>query len=275
MKIFKSISSIQKYLSTQSQIAFIPTMGNLHQGHLSLIRKAKKPKTCIVVSIFVNRLQFNDKKDFASYPKTLKQDLEYLKNECVDAVFIPTEQQMNINHSEFKLSFFNLDYKLCDAFRPGHFEGVIAIVMKFCNIIRPHYLFLGKKDYQQLFILKNLMREFCYPIKIMAVPTKREKNGLAMSSRNGLIQKKYTTKISELYNELMQIKKTCKSLIHIKKVELRAFQNLTKNGWIVDYVSVRSQKTLLSPKNNEKKLVALIAAHLGNVRLIDNIEFCI
>ena len=275
MKIFKSISSIQKYLSKQSQIAFIPTMGNLHQGHLSLIRKAKKPKICIVVSIFINRLQFNDKKDFASYPKTLKQDFEYLKNECVDAVFIPSEQEMNINRSEFKLSFFNLEYQLCDAFRPGHFEGVIAIVMKFCNIIRPHYLFLGKKDYQQLFILKNLMREFCYPIKIIAVPTKREKNGLAMSSRNGLIQKKYTTKISELYDELMQIKKTCKSLNLINKVEFRAFQNLTKNGWNVDYVSVRSQKTLLGPKNNEKKLVALIAAHLGNVRLIDNIEFCI
>ena len=144
MKIFKSISSIQKYLSTQSQIAFVPTMGNLHQGHLSLIRKAKKPKTCIVVSIFVNRLQFNDKKDFASYPKTLKQDLEYLKNECVDAVFIPTEQEMNTNHSEFKLSFFNLEYQLCDAFRPGHFEGVITIVMKLCNIIQPHYLFFPK-----------------------------------------------------------------------------------------------------------------------------------
>ena len=201
--------------------------------------------------------------------------MEYLKNECVDAVFIPTEQEMNINHSEFKLSFFNLDYKLCDAFRPGHFEGVIAIVMKFCNIIQPHYLFLGKKDYQQLFILKNLMQAFCYPIKIIAVPTKREKNGLAMSSRNSLIQKSYISKISGLYSELKQIKKICKSLNDIKKIEHKALQNLTKDGWIVDYVSVRSQKTLLSPKNNEKKLVALIAARLGNVRLIDNIEFCI
>ena len=275
MKIFKSISSIQKYLNTQNQIAFVPTMGNLHEGHLSLIRKAKKPKTSIVVSIFVNRLQFNNKKDFIFYQKTLKQDLEYLKNEFVDAVFIPTEQEMNINHSEFKLSFFNLDYKLCDAFRPGHFEGVIAIVMKFCNIIQPHYLFLGKKDYQQLFILKNLMQAFCYPIKIIAVPTKREKNGLAMSSRNSLIQKSYISKISGLYSELKQIKKICKSLNDIKKIEHKALQNLTKDGWIVDYVSVRSQKTLLSPKNNEKKLVALIAARLGNVRLIDNIEFCI
>jgi pantoate--beta-alanine ligase len=275
MKVFKKKKSIQIFSAKQKSIAFVPTMGNLHSGHIKLIQAAKKKCSCVVVSIFINPTQFNEKSDFEKYPKTLTQDLKLLKKLRIDAVFIPDEIEMHTDKNDFKLNMLNTDHGLCDSYRPGHFEGVILIVSRLCNIIRPNYLFLGKKDYQQLFILKKLIKFYCYPIKVIGIQTIREKSGLAISSRNNQLSNLNRLESIILYKTLQNIKKTCKSLNKIEKIENEFTENLKKNGWIVDYLTIRSQLSLLKPTRSERKLVALVAAKKHNIRLIDNIEFCI
>jgi pantoate--beta-alanine ligase len=247
----------------------------LHDGHLALVRKAHSLDKLVVVSIFVNEIQFNSSADFKSYPRTLKEDLIKLQKENVDIVFVPNKEQMNTINNPFTFDLKKIKHDLCDKNRPGHFEGVISIVARFCNIIRPSYLLLGKKDYQQLFIVKNFLNDFCYPIKVLAVNTEREQSGLAMSSRNSLIAKKNLHVASMLYQQLTYVKANLKTISDLRSMEQKVAKELQDNGWKVDYVSIRSQKTLLAPHHSERKLVALVAAYLGKVRLIDNIEFCI
>ena len=275
MNTIKSIRGLSKFISQNKEIAFVPTMGNLHDGHLALVRKARSLNKLVVVSIFVNEIQFNSSADFKSYPRTLKEDLIKLKKENVDIVFVPNKEQMNTINNPFTFDLKKIKHGLCDKNRSGHFEGVISIVARFCNIIRPSYLLLGKKDYQQLFILKKFLNDFCYPIKVLAVNTEREQSGLAMSSRNSLIAKKHLPVASMLYQQLTYIKTNLKTISELRSMEEKVAKALQDNGWKVDYVSIRSQKTLLSPLYGERKLVALVAAYLGKVRLIDNIEFCI
>jgi pantoate--beta-alanine ligase len=275
MNTIKSIQGLSKFISQNKEIAFVPTMGNLHDGHLTLVRKARSLNKLVVVSIFVNEIQFNSSADFKSYPRTLKEDLIKLQKENVDIVFVPNKEEMNTINNPFTFDLKKIKHDLCDKNRPGHFEGVISIVARFCNIIRPSYLLLGKKDYQQLFILKKFLNDFCYPIKVLAVNTEREKSGLAMSSRNSLIAKKNLPVASMLYQELNYIKANLKSISDLRSMEQKVAKELQDNGWKVEYVSIRSQKTLLAPQYSERKLVALVAAYLGKVRLIDNIEFCI
>lgn len=275
MKTIKSIRELNKFVSLNKEIAFVPTMGNLHDGHLALVRKARSLNKLVVVSIFVNEIQFNSSADFKSYPRTLKEDLIKLQKENVDIVFVPNKKQMNTTNNHFTFDLKKIKHDLCDKNRPGHFEGVISIIARFCNVIRPSYLLLGKKDYQQLFILKKFLNDFCYSIKVLAVNTEREQSGLAMSSRNSLIEKKYLPVASMLYQELTYIKANLKSISGLSSMEQKVAKELKDNGWKVDYVSIRSQKTLLAPHHSERKLVALVAAYLGKVRLIDNIEFCI
>ena len=275
MNTIKSIRGLSKFISQNKEIAFVPTMGNLHDGHLALVRKARSLNKLVVVSIFVNEIQFNSSADFKSYPRTLKEDLIKLQKENVDIVFVPNKEQMNTINNPFNFDLKKIKHDLCDKNRPGHFEGVISIVARFCNIIRPSYLLLGKKDYQQLFILKKFLNDFCYPIKVLAVNTEREQSGLAMSSRNSLIIKKYLPVASMLYQQLTYIKANLKTISELRSMEEKVTKKLQDNGWKVDYVSIRSQKTLLAPQRSERKLVALVAAYLGKVRLIDNIEFCI
>lgn len=275
MNTIKSIRELNKFISQNKEIAFVPTMGNLHDGHLALVRKAHSLNKLVVVSIFVNEIQFNSSADFKSYPRTLKEDLIKLQKENVDIVFVPNKEQMNTINNPFMFDLKKIKHDLCDKNRPGHFEGVISIVARFCNIIQPSYLLLGKKDYQQLFILKNFLNDFCYPIKVLAVNTEREQSGLAMSSRNSLIAKKNLPVASMLYQQLTYIKANLKTISDLRSMEQKVANELQDNGWKVDYVSIRSQKTLLAPHHSERKLVALVAAYLGKVRLIDNIEFCI
>ena len=275
MNIVKSIRGLSKFISQNKETAFVPTMGNLHDGHLALVRKARSLNKLVVVSIFVNEIQFNSSADFKSYPRTLKEDLIKLQKENVDIVFVPNKEQMNTINNLFTFDLKKIKHDLCDKNRPGHFEGVISIVARFCNVIRPNYLLLGKKDYQQLFILKKFLNDFCYPIKVLAVNTEREQSGLAMSSRNSLIAKEYLPIASMLYQQLTYIKTNLKTISDLRSMEEKVSKELQRNGWKVDYVSIRSQKTLLAPHHNERKLVALVAAYLGKVRLIDNIEFCI
>ena len=275
MKTIKSIRELNKFVSQNKEIAFVPTMGNLHDGHLALVRKARSLNKLVVVSIFVNEIQFNSSDDYKSYPRTLKEDFIKLQKENVDIVFVPNKDQMNTINSPFTFDLKKIKHDLCDKNRPGHFEGVISIVARFCNVIRPSYILLGKKDYQQLFILKKFLNDFYYPIKVLAVNTKREQSGLAMSSRNSLIPKKHLPVASMLHRQLTYIKTNLKTISELRSMEEKVAKKLQDNGWKVDYVSIRSQKTLLAPKYSERKLVALVAAYLGKVRLIDNIEFCI
>jgi pantoate--beta-alanine ligase len=214
MNTIKSIRGLSKFISQNKEIAFVPTMGNLHDGHLALVRKARSLNKLVVVSIFVNEIQFNSSADFESYPRTLKDDLIKLQKENVDIVFVPNKEQMNTINNPFTFDLKKIKHDLCDKNRPGHFEGVISIVARFCNIIRPSYLLLGKKDYQQLFILKKFLNDFCYPIKVLAVNTEREQSGVAMSSRNSLITKKYLPVASMLYQQLTYIKANLKQFLN-------------------------------------------------------------
>ena len=275
MKTIKSIRKLSNFVSQNKEIAFVPTMGNLHDGHLALVRKARSLNKLVVVSIFVNEIQFNNATDYKSYPRTLKQDLIKLQKENVDIVFVPNKKQMNIIKNPFTFDLKKIKHDLCDKNRPGHFEGVISIIARFCNIIRPSYLLLGKKDYQQLFIVKKFLNDFCYPIKVLAVNTEREQSGLAMSSRNSLIAKKHLPVASMLHQQLKYIKVNLKAISDLHSMEKKVAKELQDNAWKVDYVSIRSQDTLLAPQQRDRKLVALVAAYLGKVRLIDNIEFCI
>jgi len=275
MKTIKSIQELGKCILQKKEIAFIPTMGNLHDGHLALVRKARSLNKLVLVSIFVNEIQFNSAADYNSYPRTLKEDLIKLQKENVDIVFVPNKKQMNTINNFITFDLKKMQHGLCDKNRPGHFAGVISIIARFCNIIRPSYLIMGKKDYQQLFIVKKFLNEFCYPIKVLSVNTKREQSGLAMSSRNSLIAKKHLLIAPMLYQQLTYIKTNLKKMSSLSSIEKKVASELEKNGWKVEYVTIRSQKTLFIPTCNERKLVALIAAYLGKVRLIDNIEFCI
>lgn len=275
MKTIKSIRKLSKFVSQNKEIAFVPTMGNLHDGHLALVRKARSLNKLVVVSIFVNEIQFNNAADYKSYPRTLKQDLIKLQKENIDIVFVPNKKQMNTIKNPFTFDLKKIKHDLCDKNRPGHFEGVISIIARFCNIIRPSYLLLGKKDYQQLFIVKKFLNDFCYPIKVLAVNTEREQSGLAMSSRNSLIAKKHLPVASMLHQQLKYIKVNLKAISDLHSMEKKVAKELQDNAWKVDYVSIRSQDTLLAPQHKDRKLVALVAAYLGKVRLIDNIEFCI
>ncbi|CAI8214914.1 MAG: Pantothenate synthetase [Arcobacter lacus] len=275
MKIFKNKLILQKEISKDNCLSFVPTMGGLHEGHLSLIKKAKKKKCKICVSIFVNPTQFNDQNDYINYPRTIKSDLSILKNLGINSVFIPNEEELNISNQEFSITLNNQDFGLCEKYRDGHFEGVVTIVSKLCNIIKPKYLVLGKKDYQQLHVLQKYIQNFCYPIKVLPVKTVREKNGLAMSSRNNLLTASQLEKASELYKNILELSKQCRSITNISKSEKKFTQNLIAKDWNIEYLTVRSQKTLLHPKSSEKDLVVMIAAKIENIRLIDNIEFCI
>jgi pantoate--beta-alanine ligase len=275
MKIIKKFDIAKNYFSSLQEVIFVPTMGNLHAGHIQLINVALKKTPNVVVSIFVNPTQFNDQNDYINYPRTIKSDLSILKNLGINSVFIPNEEELNISNQEFSITLNNQDFGLCEKYRDGHFEGVVTIVSKLCNIIKPKYLVLGKKDYQQLHVLQKYIQNFCYPIKVLPVKTVREKNGLAMSSRNNLLTASQLEKASELYKNILELSKQCRSITNISKSEKKFTQNLIAKDWNIEYLTVRSQKTLLHPKSSEKDLVVMIAAKIENIRLIDNIEFCI
>ena len=194
IQTIKVLTETLEKIRRKKTINFIPTMGNLHEGHLSLIKKSQKEDYVSLVSIFVNPLQFSEKNDFKNYPRTLKKDLELLKKHNVDLIFLPKE---NFANTSLSIDIGQLGKKLCGKDRPGHFSGVALIILKFLNLIQPHFLILGQKDYQQILVIKKLIKDFFFKTKVIILPTFRENNGLALSSRNRLIsgKKKHLTKI--------------------------------------------------------------------------------
>ena len=276
MQIIHANYELIDILKPLTNIAFVPTMGNLHEGHLTLIQEAFKKSKHVVVSIFINPLQFNSNEDFKKYPRTLEEDLAMLKKIGVPFVFVPSESEMLDPLQTVEIHLPQIAYDLCGKFRPGHFEGVAAIVNKLFNVVQPEMAFFGKKDFQQLFLIRELVRQIDSPIKIMSVDTVRHKDGLARSSRNSLLNVEYRKKAPQLFQTLNSMKeKAIKKSLSFDEIEAFATQSLNASGWIVDYLTIRSSQSLESPVHDENQLVILGAATLGSVRLIDNIEFCI
>ena len=276
MQIIHANYELIDILKPLKNIAFVPTMGNLHEGHLTLIQEAFKKSKHVVVSIFINPLQFNSNEDFKKYPRTLEEDLAMLKKIGVPFVFAPSESEMLDPLQTAEIHLPRIAYDLCGKFRPGHFEGVAAIVNKLFNVVQPEMAFFGKKDFQQLFLIKELVRQLDSPIKIIAVDTVRHEDGLARSSRNSLLNMEDRKKAPQLFQTLSSMKeKAIKKNLPFSEIEAFATQSLNASGWIVDYLTIRSSQSLESPVRDENQLVILGAATLGSVRLIDNIEFCI
>lgn len=280
MQIIHNIQELRAALSTQDNIAFVPTMGNLHAGHVQLAKMAKQHAKCVVVSIFVNPLQFGKNEDLANYPRTLEADCEKLKEVGVNFVFAPLVEEMypdfdgqNLNQNML-ITPPPIAKELCGATRAGHFDGVATVVMKLFNIVQPNVALFGKKDFQQLFIIRELVRQFNLNIEIIAGETVRETDGLAMSSRNGYLNAMQRSEAPRLSKALkLVVEAAQKGQLDFTTIEQQTTQYLTQLGWIVDYISIRSANTLLSAKETDKALIVLGAAKLGSTRLIDNIEF--
>jgi pantoate--beta-alanine ligase len=269
LKIVKNIKDFNEIRSAFSQITFIPTMGNLHNGHLSLFERASKLNNPIFSSIFINPLQFNNKSDFTNYPKTLEKDISLLESQNCECLFLPDESILdNIEQIKApdKANF------LCGANRPGHFDGVLTIVNKLFDLMRPSDAVFGLKDYQQYLLIKDYVDSRNLPINVVGSKTIRDKNGLAMSSRNNLLTSNELIKASEIYKSLLFIKNNTKNLS--KHFLDEVSRDLNKKGFKVDYLTVINSITLqecLNQRMEEGRLIVAIAAKIGSVRLIDNI----
>ena len=269
LKIVKNIKDFNEIRSAFGQITFIPTMGNLHNGHLSLFERASKLNNPIFSSIFINPLQFNNKNDFANYPKTLENDISLLESQNCECLFLPDESILdNIEQIKApdKANF------LCGANRPGHFDGVLTIVNKLFDLMRPSDAVFGLKDYQQYLLIKDYVNSRNLPINVVGSKTIRDKNGLAMSSRNNLLTSNELIKASEIYKSLLFIKNNTKNLS--KHFLDEVSRDLNKKGFKVDYLTVINSITLqecLNQRMEEGRLIVAIAAKIGSVRLIDNI----
>ena len=269
LKIVKNIKDFNEIRSAFSQITFIPTMGNLHNGHLSLFERASKLNNPIFSSIFINPLQFNNKSDFTNYPKTLEKDISLLESQNCECLFLPDESILN-NIEQIKAP--HKANFLCGANRPGHFDGVLTIVNKLFDIMRPSDAVFGLKDYQQYLLIKDYVNSRNLPINVVGSKTIRDKNGLAMSSRNNLLTSNELIKASEIYKSLLFIKNNTKNLS--KHFLDEVSRDLNKKGFKVDYLTVINSITLqecLNQRMEEGRLIVAIAAKIGSVRLIDNI----
>lgn len=250
MKVFNKVQDIQNWRRgiSKVQIGFVPTMGALHQGHIELLRQARRENEQVVLSIFVNPTQFNDPKDLEKYPRTLSDDLQMAEKAGVDVVWTPSFEDMYPDQYRFKITESDLSQKFCGAHRPGHFDGVLTVVMKLLQVVSPDRAYFGEKDYQQLSLIREMASAFFLPTKIVPVATVRESDGLAMSSRNVRLTAE-ERKNAPLLNQLLRGAKSAQE----------ASQALSRAGFKVDYV-----------EDFEGRRLA--AAWLGNVRLIDNVQ---
>lgn len=272
MQVIHRVAELRAALAGAENTAFVPTMGNLHRGHITLVEQARQAGRPVVASIFVNPLQFGAGEDFERYPRTLAADCGQLAAAGTDIVFAPELTEMYPEPQTYQV-LPPLAGELCGAQRPGHFQGVATVVLKLFNMVRPRFAAFGKKDYQQLFILKGMVRQFNLPIEILEGETVRTADGLALSSRNGYLSAAERAEAPRLYATLRAIAaELAGGRRDFATIEAAAGAELARHGWAVDYVAIRSQATLLAPQPGETALVALAAARLGGTRLIDNIE---
>ena len=271
MKILLNNTSLFESLRPFNDLGFVPTMGGIHNGHLSLINKSNKICKKTIVSIFVNPKQFNNKKDLKSYPRNIKKDLQILKkSKKVDFVYLPKFKDIYIDQKKTKIKLLKKDKILCAKFRKGHFEGVLDVMNRLTKIINPNKIFMGEKDLQQLYLVKKLL-EKKYKTLVISCKTIRDKNNVALSTRNFLLDKSNLNIASKIYKSLKNIKKNIKNkknilnFLKLKEAELKDNYNIK-----IDYLELRNEKNLkISKTINNSRL--FIAYYLNNVRLIDNI----
>lgn len=256
-------------------IAFVPTMGNLHAGHAHLVKVAKSQADVVVVSIFVNPLQFGVDEDFNRYPRTLDQDSELLRQQDVAVLFTPTVEAMypqGTAQSSF-IEVPELAHSLEGAHRPGHFRGVATVVAKLFHMTQPDCALFGEKDYQQLLVIRHMVRDLNFPLRIVSVPTVRDTDGLALSSRNAYLTTAQRAQAPLLYQTLCQLKdQVRRGRQDLTTLEAQALQQLAAGDFVPDYVTVRDTASLALPQFPTKSLVILAAARLGATRLIDNLQ---
>jgi pantoate--beta-alanine ligase len=272
LKIFKQISAVKYFVKEakklNKKIAFVPTMGSLHDGHLTLIKNAKNNADIVIVSIFINKTQFNDIKDYELYPQNLESDIKMLEKANVDVLFCPSASEIYDENFSFKIIPTDMVDCLCAKDRVGHFDGVALIITKLFNIVNPHFAYFGEKDFQQLAIIKKLVKDLNFDVEIFGVATVRESSGLAMSSRNQRLSADAKIKASMLYKILNEIKIN-PQIIEDKKQELLA------NGFEkIDYLEIRNEDNLKLNMNifSSQRRRIFIAVYLEGVRLIDNLS---
>jgi len=282
MKIISDIQELRDHLRGQNRASFVPTMGNLHEGHLSLMRLARQHGDPVVASIFVNRLQFGPNEDFDSYPRTMQADIDKLEKEGVYILFAPTERDLYPQPQEYRVDPpQQLGDILEGEFRPGFFKGVCTVVLKLFSCVQPKVAVFGKKDYQQLMIIRQMAKQFSLPVEIIPGETVRAEDGLALSSRNGYLSTEERAEAPELMKTLQVVRQQVLDLNvrdgkSLSEIEKAAVASLAGRGWNPDYIAIRQQNDL-APASNEslqagEPLVILTAAKLGNTRLIDNLE---
>jgi pantoate--beta-alanine ligase len=284
LKVVHTIQDLRDHLRGQLRVAFVPTMGNLHDGHLALMKLARQHGDPVVTSIFVNRLQFGPNEDFDRYPRTLRDDVEKMEQRRdVYIAFAPDEREMYPEPQNYRvLPPDDLGDILEGEFRPGFFQGVCTVVLKLLSCVQPRVAVFGKKDYQQLMIVRSMCRQFQLPVEILAHETVRAEDGLALSSRNRYLSPEERAEAPQLYATLQSMRSSLQGQLASGSIDLAAIegdavQALTARGWKIDYLSVRRQRDLKKPDVAEviagEPLVALAAAKLGATRLIDNLEF--
>ncbi|MBU3539855.1 pantoate--beta-alanine ligase [Polynucleobacter sp. UB-Tiil-W10] len=282
MKIISDIQELRDHLRGQNRASFVPTMGNLHEGHLSLMRLARQHGDPVVASIFVNRLQFGPNEDFDSYPRTMQADIDKLEKEGVYILFAPTERDLYPQPQEYRVDPpQQLGDILEGEFRPGFFKGVCTVVLKLFSCVQPKVAVFGKKDYQQLMIIRQMAKQFALPVDIIPAETIRAEDGLALSSRNSYLSTAERAEAPELMKALKEVRQRVldlkvRDVKSVSELEKLAVASLAARGWQPDYIAIRQQSDL-APASNEQlqagePLVILTAAKLGNTRLIDNLE---
>ena len=278
MKVLKSKKTLIDYIERQREmgkkIGFAPTMGALHQGHLSLYKAAKKENDEVISSIFVNPTQFNNPDDFQKYPKTLEKDLELLEKAGVDAVYVPNVEEMypdGLNSKKY--DFDGLENEMEGKYRPGHFDGVGTIVEELFRQVQPHNAYFGEKDYQQLAIIKKMVEKTKLPVKIHGVPTLREEDGLAMSSRNVRLTETQRKEATIIYETLEKVKEWFK-VISLEEIKQKVTDIFRNSNFELEYFVIADEKTLKEANaiDENKEYRAFIVAYAGEVRLIDNMH---
>jgi pantoate--beta-alanine ligase len=270
MQTFTTISEIRAWRKKNPRVAFVPTMGNLHAGHLQLVREAKKNADKVIVSIFVNPTQFGANEDFSTYPRTETHDCELLENVNCDAVFLPTVETIYSPNSQTTVSVSKVSQNFCGTSRAGHFDGVATVVCKLFNIVQPDVALFGLKDFQQFAVIQTMVCDLHLPVELIGVPTVREFDGLAMSSRNGYLTENERKIAPQLYKTLQKARENL-STKTISDVEKLAILKLENVGFVVDYFKVARRSDLKLATENDDNLIILAAAKLGKTRLIDNL----
>jgi pantoate--beta-alanine ligase len=274
MLIHETIAGLRAARARAGRVALVPTMGNLHEGHIALMTQARAHADQVIATIFVNRLQFRPGEDFEAYPRTFEADCARLEAAGVEHLFAPDETEMYPQPQAYHVEPPPDQAGVLDGeFRPGHFRGVATVVMKLFQIAQADVALFGKKDYQQLMVIRNMVREFAVPVEIIPGETVRAADGLALSSRNGYLSPDERAEAPRLYNLLTELAAAVRQgARNYAELEAKVMNILSLNGWVPDYVALRKKLDLQSPSAHDSGLVVLAAARLGTTRLIDNLE---